>query len=108
MAASDTMQLSTSVLTGRPKKRSRGSGNSTSFLRYPGMGRFAATSSNQAAATGAVDRLIHEKIRGFGDFLGLPSVVWRRGRAAARAWCSVTRPDRPSQGQVDHARRDGI
>src|SRR6266436_5930000 len=74
LSPSDTKQLVYSVLTDAQKKRFEESMELDFSFGIKGLARFRCNVFNQRGATGAVYRLIPEKIRSFGD-LGLPSVL---------------------------------
>jgi len=74
MNPSDTKQLVYSVLTDAQKKRFEESQELDFSFGIRGLARFRCNVFNQRGATGAVYRLIPEKIRSFQD-LGLPAVL---------------------------------
>jgi twitching motility protein PilT len=74
LTASDTKQLSYSVLTDAQKKRFEEALELDFSFGIKGLARFRCNMFNQRGAVGAVYRLIPEKIRGFQE-LGLPAVL---------------------------------
>src|SRR5207253_9075372 len=74
MTPAATKQLIDSVLTDARKKRFEETMELDFSFGIRGLGRFRCNVFNQRGASGAVYRLIPEKIRGFGE-LGLPAVV---------------------------------
>ncbi len=74
LGPAETKQLVYSVLTDAQKKRYEETQELDFSFGIKGLARFRCNVFNQRGATGAVYRLIPEKIRSFGD-LGLPAVV---------------------------------
>ena len=74
LGPSETKQLVYSVLTDAQKKRYEETQELDFSFGIKGLARFRCNVFNQRGATGAVYRLIPEKIRSFGD-LGLPPVI---------------------------------
>src|SRR3954462_10637463 len=74
MQPSDTKQLVYSVLTDAQKKRYEETQELDFSFGIKGLARFRCNVFSQLGATGAVYRLIPEKIRSFSD-LGLPPVI---------------------------------
>src|SRR5215208_2550662 len=74
LGPAETKQLVYSVLTDAQKKRYEETQELDFSFGIKGLARFRCNVFNQRGATGAVYRLIPEKIRSFGD-LGLPPVI---------------------------------
>ncbi|HEX9642321.1 MAG TPA: type IV pili twitching motility protein PilT, partial [Candidatus Krumholzibacteria bacterium] len=74
LTASETKQLTYSVLTDAQKKRFEEALELDFSFGIKGLARFRCNMFNQRGAVGAVYRLIPEKIRGFQE-LGLPPVL---------------------------------
>jgi twitching motility protein PilT len=74
LTASETKQLTYSVLTDAQKKRFEEALELDFSFGIKGLARFRCNMFNQRGAVGAVYRLIPEKIRGFNE-LGLPPVL---------------------------------
>ncbi len=74
LGPAETKQLVYSVLTDAQKKRYEETQELDFSFGIKGLARFRCNVFNQRGATGAVYRLIPEKIRSFGD-LGLPAVI---------------------------------
>ena len=74
LGPSETKQLVYSVLTDAQKKRYEETQELDFSFGIKGLARFRCNVFSQRGATGAVYRLIPEKIRSFGD-LGLPPVI---------------------------------
>ena len=74
LGPAETKQLAYSVLTDAQKKRFEETQELDFSFGIKGLARFRCNLFNQRGATGAVYRLIPEKIRTFAD-LGLPAVI---------------------------------
>ena len=74
LGPSETKQLVYSVLTDAQKKRYEETQELDFSFGIKGLARFRCNVFSQRGATGAVYRVIPEKIRSFGD-LGLPAVI---------------------------------
>ena len=74
LGPAETKQLVYSVLTDSQKKRYEETSELDFSFGIKGLARFSCNVFSQRGATGAVYRLIPEKIRSFGE-LGLPAVL---------------------------------
>ena len=74
LGPAETKQLVYSVLTDSQKKRYEETSELDFSFGIKGLARFRCNVFSQRGATGAVYRLIPEKIRSFGE-LGLPAVL---------------------------------
>ena len=102
MTAADTKSLAYSVLTDAQKHRFEENLELDFSFGLKNLARFRGNVFNQRGAVGAVFRTIPWEIKGF-DALGLPAVVKRHVRQAARTGAG-DRAD--GLGQVHHARGD--
>ena len=95
LGPSETKQLVYSVLTDAQKKRYEETQELDFSFGIKGLARFRCNVFSQRGATGAVYRLIPEKIRSFSD-LGLPPVIANLIEATT-AFHRLFRADLPGQ-----------